>query len=67
MHLLTPSVWNDWVIFLANDNNDSDFKPILDLNLNGEHMPEESITGTKIDLDLSAGLTYTRVYTVFGT
>jgi len=35
-----------------------DFKPIPDLNLYGEHMPEERITGSKIDLDLSAGLTY---------
>jgi len=42
-----------------------DFKPILDLDLYSEHMPEEKITGSKIDLDLSAGLTYTRVYTVY--
>jgi len=38
-----------------------DFKPILD---HGEYMPEEIITGSKIDLDLSAGSIYTRVYTV---
>jgi len=31
-----------------------DFKPILDLDLYTEHMPEERITGSKIDLDLSA-------------
>ena len=37
-----------------------DFKPILDLDLKFE----ERITRSKIDLDLSAGLTYTRVYTV---
>ena len=43
----------------------SDFKSILDLDLYGEHMPQERITGPKIDLDLSAGSTYTRVYTVF--
>ena len=41
-----------------------DFKPILDLDLYDEHMPEERITRSKIDLDLSAGLTYTQVYTV---
>jgi len=41
-----------------------DFKPILDPNLYGDHMPEERITGSKIDLDLSARSTYTRVYTV---
>jgi len=37
---------------------------MLDLDLYGEHMPEERIIGSKIDLDLSAGSTYTRVYTV---
>ena len=42
-----------------------DFKPILDLDLYSEHMAEERITGSKIDLDLSAGSTYTRVYTVY--
>ena len=45
-----------------------DFKPILDLDfcdLYGEQMPEERITGSKIGLDLSAGSTYTRVYTVW--
>ena len=41
-----------------------DFKPILDLDLYGERMPEERITGSKVDLDLSAGLTYTSVYKV---
>ena len=41
-----------------------DFKPIFDLDLYGEHMPEEKITWSKIDLDLSAGSTYMRVYTV---
>jgi len=41
-----------------------DFKPILDLNLYGEHTPEEIMTGSKTDLDLSARSTYTRVYTV---
>ena len=40
------------------------FKPILDLDLYSEHMPEERITGSKIDRNLSAGSTYTRVYTV---
>jgi len=44
-----------------------DFKPILDLDLYSEHMAEERITGSKIDLDLSAELTYTRVYTVMIT
>ena len=39
-------------------DNDSDFKPILDFNLYGEHMPEERITGSKIYLNLS----YTRVH-----
>ena len=38
-----------------------DFKPILDLNLYGEHMHGERITGSKIGLNLSAGSTYTRV------
>ena len=37
---------------------------ILDLDLNGEHMHEERITGAKIGLDVSAGSTYMRVYTV---
>ena len=40
-----------------------DFKPILDLDLYTEHMPEERITGSKIDLDLSAS-TYIWVYMV---
>jgi len=51
---------NDWVNSFANDENDSDFegfKPILDLDLYGEHMPEERITGSQIDLDLSTGST----------
>jgi len=40
-----------------------DFKPILDLDLHGEHMPEERITGSKIDLDLSAGVDlYASIY-----
>ena len=65
---------NDWVKFFANDDNSRvlmDFKPILDLDLYGEHVPDERITGSKIDLGLSAGSTYTLVYTVislvFGT
>jgi len=37
-----------------------DFKPIFDLDLYGEHMPEETI-----DLDLSVRSTYTQVYTVY--
>ena len=37
---------------------------MLNLDLYSEHMPEERITGSKIDLDLSAGSTYTQVYTV---
>ena len=41
-----------------------DFKPILDLNLYGEHMPEERNTRSKIDLDLSAWSTYMGVYMV---
>jgi len=41
-----------------------DFKPILDLDLYDEHMDEERITGSKIDADLSAWLTYMRVYIV---
>jgi len=47
-----------------------DFKPVLDLDLyTCEHMPEERITGSKVDLDLSAGstYTYTGIYTVIGT
>ena len=39
-------------------------KQLGQLDLYGEHMPEERITGSKIDLDLSAGSTYTRVYMV---
>ena len=40
-----------------------DFKPILYLNLYSEHMPEERITGSKIDLDLSARVDlYTFIY-----
>ena len=41
-----------------------DFKPIFDLDLYGEYMPEERITGSKIDHDISAWSTYTRLYTV---
>ena len=41
-----------------------DFKTMLDLDFYGEHMHEEIITGSKIDLDLTAGSTYTRVYMV---
>ena len=41
-----------------------DFKPITDLNLNGENMPEERITGSKIDLDLSASI-YSRLQEIF--
>ena len=41
-----------------------DFKPILDLNLYSEHLPEGRITGSKIDLDLSAGSTYMWVYMI---
>jgi len=41
------------------------FKPILDLDLYSEQMLEETITESKIDLDLSAGSTYTRVYMVY--
>ena len=54
-HLLTPWIWNDWVSFLR------DFKPLVDLDLYGEHMPEERITGSKIDLDISVRSTYARV------
>ena len=35
---------------------------VIDLELYGEHRLEERITGSKTDLDLSAGSTYTRVY-----
>ena len=41
-----------------------DFKPILHLNLYSEYRLEERITGSKIDVDLSAGSTYMRVYTI---
>jgi len=37
---------------------------VIDLDLYGELRPEERITGSKTDLDLSVGSTYTRVYTV---
>ena len=37
---------------------------VIDLHLYGEHRPEERITGSKTDLDLSAGSTNTRVYMV---
>jgi len=37
---------------------------MLNLDLYSEHMPGERITGSKIDLSLSAGSTYTQVYTV---
>jgi len=56
---------NDWVNFFANDEYDSDFKPILDLDLYGEHMSEERITGSKIGLDLSDRVDlYASIYTV---
>ena len=41
-----------------------DFKSILDLDLYNEHIPKERITGSKINLDLSAGSTYIQVYMV---
>ena len=41
-----------------------DFKPILDLDLYGEHMHEERITGSKFSLDLSAESTYMSVYMI---
>ena len=37
---------------------------VIDLDLYGEHRPQERITGSKTDHDLSAGSTYTRVYRV---
>ena len=37
---------------------------VIDLDLYSEHRPEERITGSKTDLDLSARSTYTRVYMV---
>ena len=37
---------------------------VIDLDLYSEHRPEERITGSKTDFDLSAGSTYTRVYMV---
>ena len=37
---------------------------VIGLDLYGEHRPEERIIGSKTDLDLSAGSSYTRVYTV---
>jgi hypothetical protein len=63
-YLLTPSVWNDWVRLPAMIRIWGHFKPILDLDLYGEHMREERITGSKIYLDLSPGSTNMRVYTV---
>jgi len=36
----------------------------VDLNLYGEHMPEERIIGSKTDHNLSVGLTDMRVFTV---
>jgi len=68
MHLLNPWVWMtgstfSWMTTMILILRD--FKPILDLNLNSEHMPEERITGSKIDLDLSARSTYMQVYMVY--
>ena len=37
---------------------------VIDLDLYSEHRSEERIPGSKTDLDLSAGLTYMRVYRV---
>ena len=48
--LADPMCLKDWVNFFANDDNDWDFKLILDFNLYSEHMSEEWITGSKIDL-----------------
>ena len=42
----------------------ANLKSILDLDLYGEPMPEERITGPKNDLNLSAGSTYTQLYKV---
>jgi len=52
----SPFSWMKTMIWILRD-----FKPLLNLNLYGEHMPGERITGSKIDFDLSA---YRRVYTV---
>ena len=41
-----------------------DFRLILDIDLYSEYMPEERITGSKINFGLSAGSTYTRVYMI---
>jgi len=57
--LADPRSLNDWVNFFVNDNNDSDFEPILDLDLYDEHMPEEIITGSKIYLHL-----YMSIYSI---
>jgi len=37
---------------------------VINLDLYGEQRPQERITGSKTDLDLSVRSTYTRVYTV---
>ena len=67
-HLLTLWVWNDWVSFFCEWRQWLGFWGILSQYLTstlyGEHMPEVRITGLKIDLDLSAGSTYMRVYIV---
>ena len=64
-HLLTPWVWMTGSTFSRITTMipiSRDFTSILDLDLYGEHMHEERITGSKIGLDISAG---TRVYTVW--
>ena len=47
------------------DDNESDFNPIKPiLQKYDEQMPEERIKGSKIDLNLSARATNTRVFTI---
>jgi len=59
----------DWVNIFVNDMTTMirilrDFQPILDLDLYGERTHEKTLTGSKTGFKLSAGSTYTRVYTV---
>ena len=60
----------DWASFFTDDENDSEFKrfyirpKILFKLASYTHMPEERTKGSKIDLNLSAGSTNMRVFTV---
>ena len=55
------------LVLVYNTENAAVEITVIDTDLYGEHRPEERITGSKTNLDFSAGCTYTRVYTVLSS